>query len=74
MIGDLKMRGRPCSICGVGTQTLEDKYCGAACAELARRREHYADLGVKPGHPEYTPHTPKQRSLHRAGMRKRGLL
>lgn len=66
----------PCAICStvICVDSLKDRYCGPACAELARRREHYADLGVKPGHPEYTPHTPKQRSLHRAGMRKRGLL
>ena len=67
---------RPCAICEVvfKADSLADKYCGTACAELARRRQHYADQGVKPGHIEYHPTTPIQRSQHRAGMRKRGLL
>ena len=67
---------QPCAICStvICVDSLKDRYCGPACAEVARRRKHHADLGVKPGNPEYTPHTPEQRSLHRAGMRKRGSL
>ena len=67
---------RPCAICStvIRADSLKDRYCGPACAELARRRQHYADLGVTPDHPEYTPTTDEQRSLHRAGLRKRGLL
>ena len=67
---------RPCAICEVTfkADSLADKYCGAACAALAYRRQHYADQGVKPGHPEYIPTNGAQRSLHRAGLRKRGLL
>ncbi len=66
----------PCSICDVTirVESLADKYCGIACAEVARRRQRYADLGVKPGHPEYHPTTDEMRSLHHAGLRKRGLL
>lgn len=67
---------RTCAICDVTfkADSLAHKHCGAACAELARRRQHYADQGVKPGHPEYTPTTNEQRSLHRARLRVRGLL
>lgn len=63
---------RPCRVCGtvITVESLKHDMCGPACAELSRRRAHYAAAGVKPGHPEYTPHTTEQRSLHRAGLRK----
>ena len=67
---------RPCAICStvIRADSLKDRYCGPACAELARRREHYASAGARPGDREYMPTTDTQRSLHRARLRKRGLL
>ena len=66
----------PCRVCGrqMRAPNPAGLVCGAACAALKVRREKYADAGVPPGHPEYHPTTPEQRSLHRAGLRKRELL
>ena len=64
---------RPCEICEViiKVDSLSHKYCGEACAELARRRQRYAEQGVKPGHIEYTPTTPEQRVLHRTALKRK---
>ena len=66
---------RPCAVCDVTfkADSLTYRFCGPACAHLAARREHFAALGVEPGHSEYHPITPKQKSLHRAGLKCRGL-
>ena len=66
----------PCRVCGVTTKapTPAELLCGRACEYLKARLEKYAAAGVKPGHIEYHPTTPIQRSQHETALRKRGLL